>query len=110
MDDPIARKAKNYHTAAGKRPYREWVTSRKVDGSIRNRINARIRRIEEFGNYGDCEPVGDGVYELKFDIGPGYRVYFGTDDKDIILLLGGDKDTQEADIKKAKEYWGDYNA
>jgi len=73
--DPIARKAKNYRNAAGKSPFREWVT-RKVDGAIRNRINARIRRIEEHGNYGDCEPVGQGVYELKLDAGPGYRGVF----------------------------------
>lgn len=52
----------------------------------RNRVNSRIRRIEEFGNYGDCEPVGDGIYELKFDTGPGYRVYFGIDEDEIILL------------------------
>jgi putative component of toxin-antitoxin plasmid stabilization module len=50
--DPIARKAKNYRTAAGKSPFRDWIT-RKVDGGIRNRINARIRRIEEHGNYGE---------------------------------------------------------
>jgi putative addiction module killer protein len=83
--DPIARKAKNYRTSAGKSPFREWVT-RKVDGGIRNRINARIRRIEEHGNYGDCEPVGQGVYELKLDVGPGYRVYFGIDGNEIIIL------------------------
>jgi putative addiction module killer protein len=107
--DPIAGKAQNYLTAAEKSPFREWITSRNVDGEIRNRINAGIRRIEEFGNYGDCEPVGDGVFELKLDTGPGYRVYFGIEDE-IILLLGGIKKTREADITKAKEYWSDYNA
>jgi putative addiction module killer protein len=81
-----------------------------VGGEARNRVNARIRRIEEFGNYGDCEPVGDGVYELKIDVGPGYRVYFGIDGSDIVLLLGGDKSTQDSDILKAKEYWSEYNA
>jgi putative addiction module killer protein len=81
-----------------------------VGGDVRGRVNARIRRIEEFGNYGDCEPVGDGVFELKLDVGPGYRVYFGIDEGEIILLLGGDKDTQDADITKAGEYWKEYNA
>ncbi len=108
--DPIARKAQNYLTAAEKSPFREWVTSRHVDGEIRGRINARIRRIEEFANYGDCEPVGDGVFELRLDTGPGYRIYFGIDEGEVILLLGGIKKTQETDIVKAKEYWSDYNA
>jgi putative addiction module killer protein len=107
--DPIARKAKNYRDAAGKSPFREWII-RKIDSGMRNRVNFRIRRIEEFGSYGDCEPVGDGVYELRFDTGPGYRVYFGIDGNEIILLGGGDKDTQVSDIRKAKECWEDYNA
>ena len=64
--DPIARKAKNYRNAAGKSPFREWI-ARRIDGGMRGRINSRIRRIEEFGNYGDCGPVGGGVYELRFD-------------------------------------------
>ena len=107
--EPIARKAKNYRNAADKSPFREWIT-RRVDGDIRNRINSRIRRIEVNGNYGDCESVGDGVFELRLDMGPGYRVYFGIDEDEIILLGGGDKSTQTSDIKKAKECWEDYNA
>ena len=107
--EPTARKAKNYRNAAGKSPFREWIL-RKLDGDMRNRINARIRRIEENGNYGDCEPVGSGVYELKLDTGPGYRVYFGIDGDQIILLGGGAKDTQDSDIRKAQECWGNYNA
>jgi putative addiction module killer protein len=107
--DPIARNAKNYINAAGKRPFFEWLV-RRTDGGARGRISARIRRIEEFGHYGDCEPVGDGVYELKFDAGPGYRVYFGIDGDEIILLGGGDKSTQVSDIRKAKGCWKDYNA
>jgi putative addiction module killer protein len=107
--ESTARKAKNYRNAAGKSPFREWIL-RKLDGDMRNRINARIRRIEENGNYGDCEPVGSGVYELKLDTGPGYRVYFGIDGDQIILLGGGAKDTQDSDIRKAQECWGNYNA
>jgi putative addiction module killer protein len=72
--EPIARKARNYRNAAGKSPFREWIL-RKLDVDVRNRINARIRRIEQNGNYGDCEPVGNGVNELKLDTGPGYRIY-----------------------------------
>ena len=107
--EPILRRAKNYRTAAGRSPFRDWLT-RRVDGGIRGRINVRIRRISELGNYGDCEPVGGGVYELRFDTGPGYRVYFGIDGNEIVLLLGGSKDTQASDIKKAKEFWEEYNA
>ena len=107
--EPIARKARNYRNAAGKSPFREWILQ-KLDVDVRNRINARIRRIEQNGNYGDCEPVGNGVYELKLDTGPGYRIYFGIDGDQIILLGGGDKDTQDSDIRKAQECWGNYNA
>ena len=106
--DPIARRAKNYINAADKSPFREWI--RRIDGGTRSRINTRIRRIEEVGNYGDCEPVGDGVYELRLNVGPGYRAYFGIDGAEIILLGGGDKSTQDSDIAKAKDCWGDYNA
>lgn len=107
--EPIVRKAKNYRDAAGKSPFREWLV-RKLDGRARGGVITRIRRIEEFGNYGDCEPVGNGVYELRFDVGPGYRVYFGIDGGEIILLGGGDKSTQGSDIKKARKRWEEYNA
>jgi putative addiction module killer protein len=106
--DPIPRQAKNYQNGAGKVPFREWIA--KLDGTVRARINVRIRKIAEFGSFGDCEPVGEGVYELRFDFGPGYRVYFGIDGPEIILLGGGNKDNQAADIKKAKARWSDYNA
>ena len=107
--EPIPRKARNYRNAADNSPFRDWM-GRKIDGEVRGRINARIRRIEETGNYGNCEPVGEGVFELKFDLGPGYRVYFGIDGDQIILLGGGDKSTQVSDIRKAHECWEDYNA
>jgi putative addiction module killer protein len=65
-------------------------------------------RLEQ-GNLGDCKPVGQGVLEIRIDIGPGYRVYFGEDGPVVILLLiGGDKSTQDKDIKTAKRYWQQY--
>lgn len=74
-----------------------------------SRIDARLTRIEKTGNFGVCESVGDGVFELKFDFGPGYRVYFGyKTDKVLVLLLGGYKKGQQKDIDKAKEYWHEY--
>lgn len=67
------------------------------------RIQVRIDRLE-MGHYGDVEPVGEGVSELRIFYGPGYRVYFvERGNVVVILLLGGDKGTQQADIAKAKE-------
>ena len=60
-------------------------------------------------NFGDCRLVGSGVFELRIDIGPGYRVYFGKDTEiKIVLLTGGNKKTQKRDIEKAHDYWDDY--
>jgi len=64
----------------------------------------RIQKIENDEHFGDCEPVGNGIRELKIDYAKGYRVYFKeSDGKIIILLIGGDKSTQQKDIAKAKE-------
>jgi putative addiction module killer protein len=96
-----------YKTASGKEPYIEWEES--LDNATLSRIDARFARIRETGNLGVYRSVGDGVFELKFDFGQGYRVYFGYEGKTLlILLLGGHKKTQEQDIRKAKEYWYDY--
>lgn len=96
-------------TSGNREPYTEWESS--LDRQIRTRIDARLTRIRLTGNLGDFKPVGDGVYELKLDFGPGYRVYFGFDKKKnkmIILLAGGSKRTQVKDIIKSKQYWQDY--
>jgi len=60
--------------------------------------------------FGDCEPVGEGVFEMRIDTGPGFRVYFGVDGDEMILLGGGDKSKQSSDIEKARKRWEDYNA
>ena len=63
------------------------------------------------GNLGDVEAVGEGVLEMRIDWGPGYRIYFSRNDQVIVLLLcGGDKRTQQRDIKRAKAYFEDYKA
>ena len=90
----------------GKEPYSIWLKSLSI--SVRARIMARIARVE-VGNLGDCGSVGDGVFELKFHFGPGYRIYWGEmNDTIIILLTGGAKKSQKKDIKKANEYWKEY--
>ena len=106
--EPRPRQLLKYRTANGRVPFDEWIKGL-GDGRGRGIIRIRINRVE-VGNFGDCDPVGDGVFELKIDFGPGYRVYFGEDGDKVILLGGGDKSTQPTDIKRAQERWRDYNA
>lgn len=68
------------------------------------RINARIRRLTETGNFGDAKPVREGISEMRIDYGPGYRLYFIQSGPVLVVLLaGGDKNTQDTDIKRAIE-------
>ena len=82
--------------------YSEWFAALR-NGQARARINTRIRRLS-LGNPGDVKPVGEGVSELRIDYGPGYRVYFTHRSRKVVILLaGGDKRTQERDIRAALE-------
>jgi len=82
--------------------YARWFDSL-GDRRARPRIDARIRRLS-LGNPGDVRPVGEGVSELRIDYGPGYRVYFVQRGQTLaVLLAGGDKDTQDRDIRTALE-------
>ena len=82
--------------------FRNWIKGLR-DGRARYRINIRIRRLEE-GNPGDCSSIGEGLSEMRIHYGPGYRVYFKDTGKEIVILLcGGDKSTQQADIARAKQ-------
>jgi putative addiction module killer protein len=82
--------------------YAEWFKSLR-DRQARARINIRIRRLS-LGNPADVKPVGEGVSELRIDYGPGYRVYFVKRGETLVILLaGGDKRTQDRDIKTALE-------
>lgn len=81
----------------------KWLRRLK-DLRAKAKILFRIQKIEYDEHFGNCEPVGNGIRELKVDYAKGYRVYFKElDKKIIILLIGGDKSTQQKDIKKAKE-------
>jgi len=96
-----------FRTPTNKEPFTDWLNSLR-DAQNRRRILRRLNRLER-GNFGDCKPVGSGVNELRFFFGPGYRVYFGQDgDTLIILLCGGDKDSQSRDIRQAQIYWKEY--
>ena len=82
--------------------YARWFT-RLRDREARVRIDNRIRRLS-LGNPGDVRPVGEGVSEIRIDYGPGYRVYFvQRGDALVVLLAGGNKDSQERDIRRALE-------
>jgi putative addiction module killer protein len=99
-------KVREYVDKRGYSPFRDWLDSLSL--AAKARIQARVLRVES-GNLGDHKSVGEGVMELRFDFGPGYRVYFGKDgDTLILLLMGGDKGTQRRDIKKAQELWSEY--
>jgi putative addiction module killer protein len=102
------REIRVYQTEDSQEPFWKWL-DRLGDQEAFNRILKRIDRVET-GNLGEWDSVGEGVFELVLDFGPGYRVYFGQDGDLVVLLLGGIKKTQERDISKAKEYWRDYNA
>ncbi|WP_449417282.1 type II toxin-antitoxin system RelE/ParE family toxin [Phormidium nigroviride] len=101
------REIRRYITPDGKIPFLEWYNCLR-DGKAQAKINARLERVI-LGNLGDYRSVGEGVWELRINYGPGYRIYFGQIGETIVLLLcGGDKSTQQQDIEKAKEYWEDY--
>jgi putative addiction module killer protein len=96
-----------YRRDDGIEPFTEWLNSLR-DKLAQARVRVRLRQVQA-GNLGDCEPVGEGVIELRIHIGAGYRVYCGRHGKTIVILLcGGDKGRQAADIKRAKELWTEW--
>lgn len=96
-----------YRNDTGVEPFANWLNGLR-DPRTRQRILNRLFRVEQ-GNYGDYKPLKDGVFELRFSFGSGYRIYFGEDgEKIVVLLSGGDKSTQKQDIQTAKAYWKKY--
>jgi len=103
------RRLKLYTTRDGQAPFLDWLNALK-DLRARAVIRTRLDRVE-IGNFGDCKLLGEGVSELRIDFGPGYRAYFGRQGKDLVLLLcGGIKASQAADIARARQYWSDYRS
>jgi putative addiction module killer protein len=97
----------HYVTETGKDLYQSWL-DRLKDRTAKIAITRRVIRIE-LGDLGDHKRIGDGVSELRIDVGPGYRVYYGSVEKMIVvLLIAGTKGTQERDILRAKTYWQNF--
>ena len=106
--EAIPRELIILETSDGREPFTAWMDS--LDGlAIQAVVLNRLDRVEN-GNLGDCHSVGEGVSELRIDVGPGFRVYFGQDGNRVILLGGGKKRTQPRDIKAAKKLWREYDA
>lgn len=100
-------KLRRYQTASGRDVFGDWLAGLK-DMRTKAKILARIDRLS-VGNFGDCKSLRDGVCELRIDWGPGFRVYYATVGRFCVLLLcGGDKRKQSADIRRAIEYLKDY--
>jgi putative addiction module killer protein len=98
---------RHYVNPAGRDVFDEWLT-RLSDARVQAKIAARINRLA-LGNLGDCKPVRHGVSEFRIDWGPGYRLYYAMIGKECVLLLcGGDKRKQSADIARAQQYLRDY--
>ncbi len=98
----------DYLTESGRDPLKDWLASL-ADRQARARVLVRVQRMAA-GNFGDCKPIAEGVWELRIDYGPGYRVYYArAGEKLLLLLIGGDKRKQQADIDTALAYWNDWN-
>lgn len=98
---------RHYLANSGHDVFANWYNELK-DRKAKIAIDRRIYRAE-LGNFGDHKPCREGVWELRIDVGAGYRVYYAKAGKTIVLLLcGGDKKSQDADITKACEYWKDW--
>ncbi|MGD9641402.1 MAG: type II toxin-antitoxin system RelE/ParE family toxin [Elusimicrobiales bacterium] len=96
-----------HYLVNGRSVFFDWLCAL-PDIGARAAIRTRLDRVTD-GNFGDCRPVGEGVWELRVHCGPGYRVYYGEDGPDIVLLLcGGVKRSQRRDITRAKHFWADY--
>jgi putative addiction module killer protein len=96
-----------YVTESGKDVFGTWLTGLR-DQRAAAKIAVRIDRLAA-GNFGDCKPLQEGVWELRIDCGPGYRVYYAMAKRTCVLLLcGGDKRRQAADVQRAIAYWHDF--
>jgi putative addiction module killer protein len=97
---------KEYLDAKGRSPFKAWFD--RLDTQAAAKVTVAVVRLQQ-GNVSNTKSVGGGVLEYRIDFGPGYRIYFGRDGDEIIILLGGGtKKRQQTDIERAKEHWRDY--
>jgi putative addiction module killer protein len=95
-----------YLNSAGLSPFARWRD--KLDTTTRARVTLAVYRLEA-GNFSAAKGAGEGIYELRLDFGPGYRVYFGKDGEQLVILLGGgSKKRQQSDIEAAQALWQEY--
>ena len=97
---------REYVDAAGKSPFSKWLRGLHVQAAAK--VTTALERVAD-GNLSNVKPVGAGVLEYRIDFGPGYRIYFGRDGSRLVVLIGGGtKKRQHADIEAAKAHWADY--
>lgn len=97
-----------YESASGSAPFDDWMRNLK-DPVGKAAIDAKVALLRR-GSLGKYREVGDGLIELKINVGPGYRIYLADDGKNSLILFAGRKNTQKQDIKTAQRYWADYKA
>jgi putative addiction module killer protein len=97
---------RQYIDRLGRNPFERWLDG--LDDYTQARITVALARVES-GNFSAAKGVGAGVFELRLDFGPGYRVYFGKDGDTLVILLGGGtKKRQQADIAATQAMWQEY--
>ncbi|MGH8608804.1 MAG: type II toxin-antitoxin system RelE/ParE family toxin [Gammaproteobacteria bacterium] len=97
---------REYLDEAGLSPFARWFDN--LDAVAASKLSTALYRLEK-GNFSNVEGVGEGVFEYKIDVGPGYRIYFGRDGEALVILLGGSsKKRQQAAIDAAKRAWRAY--
>lgn len=102
------RKVIEYLEANGTSPFAKWF--RKLDSIAAAKVATALYRMEQ-GNVSNMKPVGQSVSEYRVDFGPGYRIYLGQEGDTVIILLGGGtKKGQSADIRRAQQHWQDYKS
>jgi putative addiction module killer protein len=97
--------AKQYEDADGRSPFEQWFLNLHPPAAAK--VTGAVIRMEQ-GNFSNAKGVGPGVFEYRIDFGPGYRIYFGKDGDQLIILGGGTKKKQTRDINLAMERWHDY--
>ena len=100
----MQREIKKLELQNGQVPFDDWFDSLR-DWKMQVGVDARLARVRA-GNFGDCKSVGAGVFELRIALGPGLRVYYGLQGRQVVVLVGGgDKSTQSRDIRRAQQLW-----